>query len=106
MKKLHLSTLLVLVYGLISCEGKFEAHDPIDGLEAVTLEFPFNNEICLEGYTKEGIEEIEVTFKWTTVDGADSYGIEVMNSTYTTDFQDKDVNINEAKFLVKNRHFI
>ena len=39
-------------------------------LEAVTLELPNNNEVCLEGYIKAGEEEIEVTFKWSTVVGA------------------------------------
>ena len=31
----------------------------------------------------------------------DSYGIEVMNTTDTADFQDKDVTTNEAKFQLK-----
>lgn len=100
MKKLNKIILVVLVYGLISCEGKFEPYGPTDKLDAVTLEFPNNNEVCLEGYIEEGKEEIEVTFKWSAVEGADSYGIEVMNTTNTDDFLDREVTANEVIILL------
>ena len=100
MKKLTIITLFVLASSLVSCEGKFEPHNPLNGLAAVMLEFPYNNEICLEGYTQDGKAEIEVTFKWSAVEGADSYGIEVRNTTDTADFLDRELTTNEVKILL------
>lgn len=70
MKLLHLFTIIILIFSLLGCEGKFE---PTDELKPVSLLLPLNNEQC-HGIKLDS-DKIRVEFDWNDSDLSTSYTV-------------------------------
>ncbi|MCL6265073.1 fibronectin type III domain-containing protein [Flagellimonas myxillae] len=69
--KIPFGCIVVLVFALLSCEGKFE---PVNSLGEVQLLLPINNQECLGVDLPNG--KIRVSFDWEDVDGVATYELE------------------------------
>ena len=73
--------LVILAIALLSCEGKFEPHNPITG--TINLSSPLDKELCLDG-EKQNDDSLDIPFTWETEDAFDQYRVEVTNSATNT----------------------
>ncbi|UOB18800.1 hypothetical protein [Abyssalbus ytuae] len=99
-KHIYIFSMAFMLFGCGGSDGG-DQPDPVTPPSSATLEFPFNNEVCVEG-TSVNVLQSKITFTWESSANTTGYDLVIknlntdQNNTYTTSSPSMEVTLTKG----------